>query len=73
MKNLKNLNTLVREDIYCKVRISTPTIRSDDGKAILVTKLLLEVNVVDNCIIDKKVACKRFHFNTTGTSLANIF
>ena len=61
----------------CKVVISTPTLRTDDGKETLtVNQLTNHLLQLDRAIIEnrninaKNLANKDVHLNPTGTSLA---
>ena len=77
LNKLLNLKMQVTQELPdCKVFISTPTLRSDNGKAMLtlkqVTKHLLELNIdiVDNRnITEQGVGRKVLHLNTKGTSI----
>ena len=54
----------------CKVFISTPTFRSDNGKATLTIKQLteLEIDLIDNRnITDRGIGRKGLHLNSIGT------
>ena len=80
-KLLKLKHTINDQLPFCKVLISTPTLRFDNSKASLVNNELikhlleLKIDIVDNRnIIKKNIGYKGLHLNSSGSSrLASIF
>ena len=76
LDNHITLKSFVTDKLHnCKVVISTPTLRTDDGKAALtvsqVTNHLLEldIDIIDNRNINSRnLGNKGLHLNPTGTS-----
>ena len=76
LDQLLNLKKFVSEQVPdCKVIISTPTVRSDDGKAGLTVSQLtnhlrqLKTDIVDNTnITSRHIGIKGLHLNFSGTT-----
>ena len=86
LNQLLNLKKFVSEPVPdCKVIISTPAVRSDDGKAGLTVSQLtnhlhqLKTDIVDNTnITSRHIGIKGLHLNFSGTTqlakdFANVF
>ena len=77
LDNLLTLKTLVKDSLpTCKVFISTPTFRTDDGKAQItvsrLTKQLLQLKidtVNNNNIKIRHLGSKGLHLNQSGSKL----
>ena len=75
LNKLLNFKSLIQEKLPdCKVFISTPTLRSDNGKATLTVNQLtnhllqLNIDIVDNRnIISKHLSRKGLHLNESGS------
>ena len=75
LKKLLNLKSLIQEKLPdCKVFISAPTLRSDNGKATLTVNQLtnhllqLSIDIADNRnIISKHLSRKGLHLNESGS------
>ena len=72
LENLITLKSFITDKLSnCKVVISTPTLRTDDGKAALTVShlLQLDIDVIDNRNINaRNLGNKGLHLNPTGTS-----
>ena len=72
LDNLITLKSFITDKLpNCKVVISTPTLRTDDGKAALTVShlLQLDIDVIDNRNINaRNLGNKGLHLNPTGTS-----
>ena len=76
LDNLVTLKSLITDKLpNCKVVISTPTLRTDDGKANTTVSQLtnhllqLDIGIIDNRNIKaRNLDNKGFHLNPTGTS-----
>ena len=76
MNQLLNLKKFVIEQVPdCKVIISAPTVRSDDGKAGLMVSQLtnhlrqLKTDIVDNTnATSRHIGIKGLHLNFSGTT-----
>ena len=75
MDKLLNFKSLIQEKLIdCKVFISTPALRSDNGKATLTANQLtnhllqLNIDIVGNRnIISKRLSRKGLHLNESGS------
>ena len=75
MNKLLNFKSLIQEKLPdCKVFISTPTLRSDNGKATLTVNQLtnhllqLNIDIIDNRnITSKYLSRKGLHLNESGS------
>ena len=76
LNRLLNLNKFFSEQVpHCKVIISTPTVRSDDGKTGLTVSQLtnhlhqLKTDIVDNTnITSRHIGIKGLYLNFSGTT-----
>ena len=76
LDNLITLKSFITDKLpNCKVVISTPTLRTDDGKAALTVcqltnhLLQLDIDIIDNRNINaRNLGNKGLHLNPTGTS-----
>ena len=76
MNQLLNLKKIVSEQVPdCKVIISAPTVRSDDGKAGLTISQLtnhlrqLKTDIVDNTnVTSRHIGIKGLHLSFSGTT-----
>ena len=76
LDNHITLKSFITDKLHnCKVVISTPTLRTDDGKAALTVSQLtnhlleLDIDIIDNRNINSRnLGNKGLHLNPTGTS-----